>query len=423
MLETDITALRPQLRPEVILGPAILSRGAFVHYMKDTSTNWFYRIGTREYFLVSRMDGSRTLQEIGAEYEKTTGKHLHENSWLELLQLLGKRQLLVGSETPDGLKDLKKAAQKKGRKERGIFRARIPLVNPDAFLGKVLPWLSFAFHPVFVFLALAAILALEVFIFSHLNLLIGEVVTSFRTGMMVNGQFAAWLIVLVVVVLATHELSHGLACKRFGGSAQEIGIGWRYLCPFPYCKLDDVVLFQNRWHRVYTAFAGVFINLLMLLPFLALWYFTPEFNFLKAFCAVALLAVNVVSLLNLMPFIELDGYLMVTYALNMTDLHKDAYDLYQNKIVRFFIKGTKPVTYAQRSSVYLTYGAFSFIITTCFVIYMAVYWFGLLRFWVGGIAVWPVFLAMALLLLLLSKPGRNWVRAKKKSLLMRSLSS
>ena len=413
----DITTLRPQLRPEVVLGPAILSRGTFVHYMKDGSTNWFYRIGPREFFLVSRMDGSRTLQEIGAEYEKYTKKQLSASAWMELLKLLGKRQLLVGSETPGGLRDLQKAAQKKSRKERGIFRARVKLVNPDALLGKLLPWLRFAFHPVFVCLALAAITALEIFFFSHLNLFANDALASFRTGTIASGWFVLALITLVLIVLATHEFAHGLACKRFGGSVQEIGVGWRYLTPFPYCKLDDVVLFQSRWHRVYTAFAGVFINLLTLLPFALLWYLAPEHSVLREFSALALLAINFVSLLNLMPFIELDGYLMLTYALNMADLHKDAYDLYQSKIKHFFFKGATPAKYRERNTVYLVYGAFSFFITTAFVVYMAIYWFNLLSLWAGSLAAWPIFLTLALLLLLLSKPGRSWLQKRRSVML------
>ena len=39
----------------------------------------------------------------------------------------------------------------------------------------------------------------------------------------------------------------------------------------PYCKTDDVVLFQRRHARVLTAFAGVFAGLLALLPVLAWW--------------------------------------------------------------------------------------------------------------------------------------------------------
>lgn len=412
----DIATLRPQLRPDVVLGPPTLRRGVPVHYIKDRSTNWFYRIGAREYFLVSRMDGHQTLQEIGAEYETQMGKRLSSASWTQVLSLLEKRQLLVGSETPEGLKNLKNAARKKASRGRGIFRARIALVNPDAFLERVIPWLRFAFHPAFVWTALAAIVALEIFFFTHLTALFGEIEANLTLKVLADSHFLFPWIAFFIVLFATHELAHGLACKRFGGSVQEIGIGWRYLSPFPYCKLDDVVLFQNRWHRVYTAFAGVFINLLTLLPFSVLWLFVPPHGALSLFSAYAVVSINFFSLINLLPFLELDGYLMINYALNMADLRKDAYDLYQSKVTHYFWRSSPALRYPQRSSVYHIYGAVSFCVTVFFVVYMAISWFGLLRRWVGNVAVWPLALALALILVLLSNPGRNWLEKKARQL-------
>lgn len=405
----DISTLRPQLRSEVVLGPAIVSRGASVHYMKDRLTNWFYRIGTREHFLLSRMDGSRTLQEIGAEYERYAGKYVSANEWKILLNMLEKRQLLTGSTTPAGVNALREAGQQKRRKGQRLFRARVVLLNPDAFLGKILPWLRFAFHPAFVSLALAAIVAFEIFFFSHLGLILKNVFIDVKAGTMTSAWFISAVIALIAVTLVLHEFAHGLTCKRFGGSVQEMGIGWRYLSPFPYCKLDDVILFQNRWHRVYAASAGVFINLLMLLPFALLWYVAPEHQALRVFCASALLSINFLSLLNLTPFIELDGYLIITYALNMTDLRKDAHALYLSKIKHLFIRSATPIRYPRHSAIYLIYGAFSLLFTLGFLVYMVVYWFNLFRLWIGGLAALLLFLTLALLLLVFKGPGKAFL--------------
>ncbi len=413
-LAFDITTLRPQLRPEIILGPPVLSRGAQVHYVKDAVANCFYRIGTREHFLVSRMDGKRSLQEIGAEYENYAGKCLSPTAWTELLKLLAQRQFLVGSTTPDGLRALEKKARKTARKERGILRARIALVNPDTFLGRILPLLRFAFHPVFVSLALAAIVVLEIFFFSHLGQFDSEVTTTFRAGVLTHSWFLCAFIALTMVILVTHEFAHGLTCKHFGGSVQEIGLAWRYFFPFPYCKLDDVVLFQNRWQRVYAAFAGVFINLLTLLPFAWLWYVEPETTSLHILSAWVLFMGNLFSLFNLLPFIELDGYLILTYALNMVDLQKDAYRLCLSKVQHLFRKEAPLLRYEQRASTYLIYGIVSLLFTLAFVILLFVYWFVLLKLWVGPVTAWLIYLSLALLLLLLSRLGRLLMRKKRR---------
>ena len=231
---------------------------------------------------------------------------------------------------------------------------------------------------------------------------------------MIHGWSILTIILLVVITLVLHEFAHGLTCKRFGGSVHEMGIGWRYLSPFPYCKLDDVLLFQNRWHRVYAAFAGVFINLLMLVPFALLWYLTPEQQTLRIFCSYTLLSINVLSLLNLIPFIELDGYLIITYALNMTDLRKDAHALYLSRMKRLFIKSATPIRYAQRSSTYLIYGAFSLLFTSVFIVYMIFYWFLLFSRWGATPTAGVLYLTAILVFLLFSKPGRDWMQKKRE---------
>ena len=50
---------------------------------------------------------------------------------------------------------------------------------------------------------------------------------------------------------------------------------WRFPMLAPYCKVDDIVLFTPR-RRVATAFAGVFVSMLALLPFAAIWALAPQ---------------------------------------------------------------------------------------------------------------------------------------------------
>src|SRR5579872_329107 len=162
--------MKPQLRAEIVFGPQVRNGGAIVYFMKDTFTNWFYKIGLKEHFLVSRMDGSRTLGEIGEEYVSQYGRYLDDNAWAGLFKLLEKRQMLVSTADNARLDELKEAAEKKMRADnKGFLRRRFRLVNPDAFLTKLLPCVQFAFRPAFVILTLVAIVALEVFVVLHVK--------------------------------------------------------------------------------------------------------------------------------------------------------------------------------------------------------------------------------------------------------------
>jgi ABC-2 type transport system ATP-binding protein len=97
----------------------------------------------------------------------------------------------------------------------------------------------------------------------------------------------------------------------------------RYAWVVPYCKIDDVLLFHNQWHRVYTAAAGVFINLLMLEPFALLWWRTDTHGFIHTLSAFVLVLLHLKILLNLVPFLGSDGSLMLSYALNRVNLYND----------------------------------------------------------------------------------------------------
>jgi putative peptide zinc metalloprotease protein len=407
IVTTNPDTFQPQLREDIVFGPQERNGGAIVYYMKDTFTNWFYKIGVKEHFLVSRMDGSRTLQEIGEEYVLQFGRYLDDHAWDELFNLLEKRQMLVSTADSARLEELKKAAETRLRADnKRLLRRRFRLVNPDTFLEKLLPWVRFAFRPLFVISALLAIVALEVFVLLNVKAISADVWGS-RENILILPLFFG----LTWLFTAFHEIAHGLTCKRFGGSVREIGITWRYLTLFPYCKLDDVVLFHNRRHQVYAAFAGTFMSLLILLPFGICWSFAPANSAVRELSALFLILFNITCFINFIPFIELDGYFMLSHALGMIDLRKESHRFWQKMLSRgLFKKGQGIAVYEATSrNVYLVYGFFSLAFTSLFLAATGFYWITTLRLWLGDVAVWGV-LALAALLLLYRGPGKIWVR-------------
>lgn len=406
---------QPQIRSEIIFGPPELSRGVTVYYIKDAMTNWFYRIGAKEFFILSRMDGSRTLQQIGEEYHAQFGRRLNEQAWQGLFKLLAARQLLVGSSEMSLALLKKEAAKRKKADERGLLRWRLSLVNPDAFLEKLLPRLRFAFHPLFVLPALAAIVALEIFVLLNRGTILADVLAS--TDKRVIVPVIASFIMVSWVIAAFHETAHGLTCKRFGGSVHEMGIMWRYLSLFPYCKIDDIVLFHNRWHRVYAAFAGTFMSFLMLVPFGVFWAFSPEKSILRDVSALLLVVLNIQCFINFVPFIELDGYFMLSHALDMIDLRKESHQFCLKGVKKLLLhKGEGTSDYARhRKNVYLIYGLVSIIFTVYFVTYMTFYWVDLAKQWLGPTAAWDLPATFALLFILFKWPGAKtiWAWCKK----------
>src|SRR5262245_48682525 len=127
-----IEAAHPQLRPEVILGGPRRRGEQVVHYLRDPEGSGSHCVGDREFFLISRLDGQRTLGEIGQDYHATYGRRLGVAHWQHLLALLAHRGLLQGGARPSPNGAV--ATSLTGRRPANrLYYRRFPLLNPDRF--------------------------------------------------------------------------------------------------------------------------------------------------------------------------------------------------------------------------------------------------------------------------------------------------
>lgn len=365
---------RPTLRVGVALGRAHRRGAAVVHHVKDAETGWFYRVGPREHAILSLMDGTRTVAEIGDEYALRFGRRLGPDHWRQLFTMLGTRQLLADGVSPQALDALRQAREADENRARSVLRRRLPLVRPAAFFARVAPRLGAVFSPWFVVPALLAVVTLEVFVLGNIGRLRADIAAG--PGLW---AYLAPSIVVTWLLLVLHEGAHGLTCTRFGGTAGELGVMWRFPLVAPYCKTDDVVLMARR-HGVATAFAGVFANLVALLPFAAGYWLASPGGFARGFCAAVLLFGSVSALINLVPFVQLDGYHMINNALGTLDLRGETYRFWGALVRdRSSVRG-----YPVRDRwAYAVYGASSLLFTLAVVGALATLWFRTMRPWFG----------------------------------------
>lgn len=308
----------PRVRGDLVIGPALRYRGTEVHYVKDPVTNWYYRVGAREHFLIGRLDGTRSPTEVEREYAVRFGRRLGPGGWRQLLSLLADRRLLAGQgEDPAERRRSIEARQAAERAHRTPLRRRVPLTDPYPLYQRLLPRLGLLFHPGFVLPGLAAAIAVTVSIALQLGPLFADARSSLLNPLLALPVIwgIAWL----------HENAHGLTCARYGGRPTETGFLWRFPLLIPYCKADDVLVLRSRWHRVYTAFAGVFVSLLSLVPFALAWSLLPAGHPVRGVLAATLLIGAFAGCLNLVPFLQLDGYFMLSHALRLADLRTDTY--------------------------------------------------------------------------------------------------
>ena len=305
--------LRPARHPEVVIGLGSL-RGAAYHYaVKDGRTGNLYQLGAREQFVLARLDGVRTLEEIGAEYAEHFGRRLGDGAWRQLLGLFGSRGLLATESAEPAA--VSKPTPAPRRRVTGALRGDVVFYNPSGLvhaLNRLLrPFLTrWVAVPVLLVFAAA-----QVLIVARTPQLLSDYQTMPR-----HVELFPVVICLYWLCVLVHEVGHGLAAVRFGGDATELGLRWGLPFIGMYCTVEDVPLFRSRRHQAATALAGVAAGTIFELPFLAIWLALPAGSPTRAGIGVLLLYVTISVLSSLVPVPTMDGYKALEYALGFSGL-------------------------------------------------------------------------------------------------------
>src|SRR5437763_15974112 len=124
--------------------------GRIYYVVKDPVTLRYYRFKEQEQFLLGYMDGKYTLDEAQQEYEK---RFRPERLTLEDLEGFAQQLLTAGlaqNESPKAGKQLYDRRKKRVRMEwmkvlTNILYIKLPLIDPDRLLGRMLRYVSFIF--------------------------------------------------------------------------------------------------------------------------------------------------------------------------------------------------------------------------------------------------------------------------------------
>ncbi|MEW2066141.1 M50 family metallopeptidase [Streptomyces sp. NPDC007346] len=307
-----LAAYRPELRPRVLLSDPLLDGAATVHLIKDTESGNSFKVGAKEHFLIARMDGQRSLAEIGEEYAGEYGRRLGDAHWQQILTMLGTKGLLAGTPV--------QAPPVTPPEPRTLLRGTLPLVaDADASTARLHRVFGFLLAPWAMVPLLALVVAMEVVVVARSGELLIAVRELFTNPVLLTGTA-----ILLWLSTALHELAHGVVARHYGGQVAEIGLRWRLPAVIMYCTVDNYLHLGSRRHRIATAVAGAVMNLLFLLPFCALWLFAPLDDATHQALAALLLLGSVQAFAMLVPLPPLDGYKIASQLAGATGLAASA---------------------------------------------------------------------------------------------------
>lgn len=310
-MKPDVFTHRPRLRPDILLSAPLLRGPATVHLIKDPADGSSFEVGPKEYFLISRLDGDRSLEEIGAEYAAAFGRRLGEANWQQLLGLLGTKRLLEGAPARDV-----PAAPPSSPFTGNLYKGSLRLVaDAGATTGRLRRSLRPLLRPPVLIALLTLCLAMEVVLAAGAGQLVRDTWWLLRQPVALAGVFT-----LLWLSTACHELAHGVAARHHGGTVSEIGLRWRLPVAIMYCRVDNYRFLARRRHQLVVGAAGAFANLLFLLPFAAWWAALEPGDPTRRVLSGLLLLGSVQALVNLVPLPPLDGYTMLGHALGVSNL-------------------------------------------------------------------------------------------------------
>ena len=314
-----VAAIRPRLRSHVEIHRQRF-RGRVWYVLQDHASGRFHRFSPAAHLLISMMDGDYTVQEIWEIAAEQLGDNLPTQD--EVIQLLGQlhgADALHSDVQPD-VTELSERSKKQRRTKflqsiKNPLAVRLPLLDPDRFLGATLPLVRFAFGPT----GLLAWLVICITALVHAGVHWAELTENIADRILAAESILA-LALVYPVVKALHELGHGYAVKRWGGEVHEMGFMFLVLIPVPYVDATAASAFREKWRRAFVGAAGIMVEMFLASIALFVWL-NVEPGMVRALAFNVMLIGGVSTLLfNGNPLLRFDGYYVLADLIEIPNL-------------------------------------------------------------------------------------------------------
>jgi putative peptide zinc metalloprotease protein len=315
------------LREEIGIfpGPAALD-GSPSWTLHDPSTNRFYRLGWREFEMLSRWD-SGDVATLTERVKAETTLQVEEEDVDELVRFLFAFDLLRATSPEATAGMIRKAERQRGTWGKWLLHnylfIRIPLVRPDRFLTLTYPYVRWLFNP----LVGALIVAIGLVGLVRASRQWDVFLHTFVDMLSVEGAISFGITLACLKVL--HELGHAYTAKRFGCRVPTMGLALLVMVPVLYTDVNESWKLASRRQRLAIGLAGVTTELACAALATFAWGTLQNGPARSIAFLVATSTWLTTVLLNASPFMRYDGYYVLSDWLEVPNLHTRAFALAQ----------------------------------------------------------------------------------------------
>lgn len=361
--------LRPRLRKQASFSRHVY-RGETWYVLQDLATGKFMRLNPAAHRVVVLMDGQRTLEDIWRHACLHLGDEAPTQD--ELLQLLGQlhqANVLLTDRRPDlyeiGERGRKSRQQKLKQYLANPLALKLPLFDPDRLLTHLSALIPYGTVKWLLLVWLALVCTGIVGAAMHWNELTADIASRVFTS-----ENMLLLALVFPILKALHELGHGIAIKRAGGSCHEMGLMFLIFLPIPYVDASQATGLPDKRLRMLIGLAGMMAELAVASVAVWLWSWASPGLPKAVLHQVILLAGVTTVLFNANPLLRFDGYYVLADWLEIPNLATKA-----NSYIGFLInrhlfgvqEAAKPPQLTPRESRWLLFFAISSFVYRIFI--------------------------------------------------------
>jgi len=296
-------------------------RGETWYALQDMASARVHRFSSSSYLVIGLMDGRRTVQEVWDTALARLGDDAPTQD--EMIQLLSQLhgEDVLQCDVPTEIAEL---FQRRERTERSKLLAqlasplwwRIPLVDPEWLLSRLLPWVRPLLGVTGAVVWAGVVGIAIVLAATHW----AELSTDFLDRLlMLRSLVILWL--LFPILKALHEIGHGVATKAFGGEVHNMGVMLLVFSPLPYVDASSASAFPSKWHRIVVGAAGMMVELFLAALALFVWLAVEPGIVRTAAYNIMLIAGISTVLFNANPLLRYDGYYILSDLLEIPNLY------------------------------------------------------------------------------------------------------
>ncbi len=347
------------LRPDLVLYPGPVDfDGQRSWVLEDPVRGSNFRLGYAEGELLYRLTTESSVDAAVRNLYRTTTLRPSVEEILNFIAMLQRERLALlpddevvrqesasgGTANPSFLQQLL----------QGNIFFRIPLLRPDAFLTRTLPWVSLLWAAplrwFYLMCGLAGLALTLPVLEDYLN----------TVNYLFTPQGALVFLVCLILLKSGHEFAHAYSAKSQGLHVRSMGLFFIVIWPLLYTDTTDAWKLPDRRHRMWISAAGVLFELTVGGIALLLWTSLPDGMLRSLMFFLSGTSLISTILINLNPFMRYDGYYLLMDYWGIDNLRPRAFGMLRHALRRLFLdwQGAPPEIHPHRRAL-IVYGFFA----------------------------------------------------------------